>query len=323
MGFGGFSLDSQANRDLYPGPSKAIIRFMADVSNQRNGEIVQTLFGVLSEHPEGIAPRLAIEATEARMDLTHHELGEYPSSPGKPRFDKILRFATIGPVKAGWMTKSRTDGWQITTDGREALAAFTDPSEFTQESNRLYRVWKMDQPESDDLNDEVVEHVSAATLEEAREQAWSEIEAYLSVMPPYDFQELVAALLEAMGYHIGRIAPPGPDRGIDIVAFTDPIGVEGPRIKVQVKRQSGTAMSVTEIRSFVAVLGDHDAGIYVSSGGFTKDALREARALETRRLTLIDLEQLVDLWVAHYDSIGDAGRRLFALDTVHFLASDT
>jgi restriction system protein len=141
-------------------------------------------------------------------------------------------------------------------------------------------------------------------------------------MPPYDFQKLVAALLEAMGYHIGWIAPPGPDGGVDIVAFTDPIGVEGPRIKVQVKRQSGTAMSVSDIRSFVAVLGDQDAGIYVSSGGYTKEARREAQRLVNRRLTLIDLEQLVDLWTSHYENIGDAGKRLFALDTVHFLASD-
>jgi restriction system protein len=295
---------------------------MGNISKRRNGEMVQVLFDVLAEHPDGIPPRHAIGNTMARMEPTEFELGEYPSSPGKPRFHKILRFSTIGPVKAGWMTKSRTEGWQITDAGREARKEYADPQEFTRESDRLYRAWKKDQPDTDLVDEEVPENVPAATLEEAREQAWSEIEAYLRVMPPYDFQELVATLLEAMGYHIGWIAPPGPDRGIDIVAFTDPIGVEGPRIKVQVKRQSDTKMSVSDIRSFVAVLGDRDAGIYVSAGGFTRDALVEARMLETRRLTLIDLEQLVELWTVHYGSLGDSGKRLLPLNAVHFLASE-
>ena len=90
---------------------------MADVTKHRNGEIIQTVFGVLLENPDGIAPREVIEATAGRMELTDFELGEYESTPGAKRFDKILRFATIGPVKAGWMTKSRADGWMITPEG--------------------------------------------------------------------------------------------------------------------------------------------------------------------------------------------------------------
>ncbi len=37
-------------------------------------------------------------------------------------------------------------------------------------------------------------------------------------MNPYEFQDLVAALLKAMGYHVNYVSPPGPDRGLDIVA---------------------------------------------------------------------------------------------------------
>ena len=43
-------------------------------------------------------------------------------------------------------------------------------------------------------------------------------------MPPYQFQDLVAALLRAMGYHVAWVAPPGKDGGTDIVAYTDPLG---------------------------------------------------------------------------------------------------
>jgi restriction system protein len=50
-------------------------------------------------------------------------------------------------------------------------------------------------------------------LEEAREDSWSEITAYLAAMNPYDLQHLVAALLKAMGYYVIWEAPPGTGPG--------------------------------------------------------------------------------------------------------------
>ena len=80
-------------------------------------------------------------------------------------------------------------------------------------------------------------------------------------------------------------------------------------------------MNVSDIRAFIAVLGEKDAGIYVSSSGFTKDSYQEARMLETRRLTLIDLEKLVELWTEHYDSLSDADRGRLRLEPVYYLAN--
>ena len=138
-------------------------------------------------------------------------------------------------------------------------------------------------------------------------------------MPPYEFQELVAALLRAMGYHVGWVAPPGPDQGTDIIATTDPLGATGPRIKVQVKRHQ-SKVAVDGIRSFMAVLGPSDIGLFVCTGGFTADAQREARTQETRRITLIDLQQLVELWVEHYAKLEEEERQRLPLRRVYFLA---
>lgn len=54
-------------------------------------------------------------------------------------------------------------------------------------SARLYRKWKQQQPdlEGPELDEDSAE--AAATLEEAEESAWSEIENYLTRMNPYDF----------------------------------------------------------------------------------------------------------------------------------------
>jgi len=139
-------------------------------------------------------------------------------------------------------------------------------------------------------------------------------------MNPYDLQNLVAALLKAMGYHVSWVSPPGPDKGIDILAHTDPLGTTNPRIKVQVKRHEN-AVAVDGLRSFMALLGDQDVGIFVSTGGFTPAAEQEARTQEKRKITLLDLEKLFDLWVLHYSKLTETDKRLLPLKPVHYIAA--
>ena len=139
-------------------------------------------------------------------------------------------------------------------------------------------------------------------------------------MPPYEFQDLVAALLTAMDYHVSWVAPPGKDRGLDIVAYTDPLGAEGPRIKIQVRRRNDSKTTSDDLRSFLAVLSSQDVGIFVSTSGFTSDAIVEARHQEIRRITLIDLETFFDLWVQHYENLTEQDRQRLPLRPVYFLS---
>jgi restriction system protein len=132
------------------------------------------------------------------------------------------------------------------------------------------------------------------------------------------FRSSVAALLRGMGYHVSYTAPPGPDRGIDIVAHADPLGLQAPRIKVQVKRRADK-ITVEEIRSFLATLGESDAGIFVSTGGFTSEAEREARGQERRKIMLVDARRLLDLWIEYYHQISDEQRRLMPLKPIYHL----
>lgn len=55
-------------------------------------------------------------------------------------------------------------------------------------------------------------------------------------------------------------------------------------------------------------------------GGFTSEAGREARSQETRRLTLLGMEHLVDLWVEHYARLDEEDRQRLPLRRVYFLA---
>jgi restriction system protein len=206
----------------------------------------------------------------------------------------------------------------VTGEGENAYTRFEDPEKFMRESHRLYKQWAESRPEGDsEVPEDRAE--STSTIEEAEEAAWSEISQHLKSMNPYDFQNLVAALLRAMGYSVSWVAPPGPDKGIDILAHTDPLGTSVPRIKVQVKRREDK-VNVEGLRSFMALLGDQDVGIFVSTGGFTSDAESEARTQEKRKVTLLDLEKLFDLWVQHYEKVAESDKRLLPLKPVYYLA---
>jgi restriction system protein len=193
----------------------------------------------------------------------------------------------------------------VTDEGKSAYATHPEPADFMRSEELL-----------DDDDEEIA---ATSTLEEAEEAAWADISNHLRGLSPYEFQDLVAALVEAMGYHVAWVAPPGPDRGIDIIAGLDPLGIKDPRIKVQVKHRPDTKTPPDQLRSFMAVLSDKDVGIFVASGGFTREAESEARTQESRRITLIDLQRLVELWIEHYERISDTQRQLLPLRPIHYL----
>lgn len=295
---------------------------MAKITKKRLGQLIQELFRILEAHPDGIQATHALTELEKRVELTEHESGNYET--GGRRFEKIVRFATVAPVKAGWMVKNK-GVWTLTPEGSAALQALPDPEKFNREAVRLYYKWRKAQPDAvatgEDV-DEAAEGSATITLEQAEEMAWTEIEAHLSTMPPYEFQELVGSLLQAMGYHVSWVAPPGKDGGIDIIAYNDPLGTKPPRIKVQVKRNANSPrIDVMGLRSFMAVLGEGDVGLFVALSGFTKDADHEARQSH-RRISLIDSRRLLELWTGNYSQLDDTARSRLPLKPVWFLAGD-
>jgi len=294
---------------------------VAEITRKRSGELLVGVMKLLSAQPEGMPAKEVLAKLKDVVQPTAFEAADYPNKPGVKRFDKIVRFTSINFVKAGWLVKTKGQ-WSITDQGIAAYKQYQhDPEALMREAVKRYRLWRRDQPEpADQGKGSSVELAEAvATLEEAEESAFAEIKDYVDKMAPYDFQDLVAALVSAMGYHVRWIAPPGPDQGIDIIAGLDQLGLSDPRVKVQVKHRTSVA-SVSDVREFLAVLGQRDVGIFVSSGGFTKDAEELVRTHETRRLTLVDLEELLNLWTSNYSKIEETSRRLLPLTAVYYLS---
>ena len=298
---------------------------MPKITNHRLGELVQQLFRILHKYPDGLKARDALQELANSVTLTEYERGSYESGR---RFEKIVRFATVDTARAGWMVKD-AGIWTITEEGISALKIFPEPLIFHREAARLYRQWhkthKGNKPSADlielegevEIEDESEKNVSVF-YEEAKEQAQISIDGYLHGMNAYDFQKLIAELLQAMGYHVTWVAPPGKDGGVDIIAYTDPLGTQGPRIKVQVKQQQ-KSVSEPELKSFMANIGQQDSGIYVCTGGFTKDAATFARSQESKRIMLIDTDKLVELWIEFIPKLSDQAWQRLPLTPIYFL----
>lgn len=129
-----------------------------------------------------------------------------------------------------------------------------------------------------------------------------------------DLQELVAGILRAMNYKT-QVSPKGSDLGRDILASPDGFGFEQPRIVVEVKHRKG-AMGSQEVRSFLGGRHKDDRGLYVSTGGFTKDARYEADRSSVP-LTLWTLEELTKALVDNYDQTDSKTRALVSLRTFY------
>jgi len=140
----------------------------------------------------------------------------------------------------------------------------------------------------------------AWTYDAIQGQVAERIADHLDSFSGYEFQSLVAGVLEAMGYHATSSAP-GRDGGVDIVAYKDPLGVEAPRIQVQVKHRTGTAGG-PDVRQLIGLLRGQDRGLFVSTGGFTKDAQQEA-ARSDKPISLVNWDRFVELLLEHYDRL--------------------
>lgn len=280
---------------------------MTEVTLGRIGELLRSTFELLWNKPEGLPARDLLALLPEITPLTEYER-TYSPSTNAPRYERIVRLATIPLVKAGWLVKSDKARWYITEEGRQACRRYVNAQELYREALRLFDESRQNVP------------ILIVTVEEAEEKAWEQIQKYIQDMRPFEVQELVGSLLRAMGYYVAWIAPPEKDRGqIDIVARVDPIGIKGPRIFVQVKHK-GQPLTLEGLKSFSPVLGDSDHGLLVSTGGFTSDVKAEILKNVHQRISTLDLEGFFDLWVKYYNELSQEARNRLPLKAIHFLS---
>lgn len=265
-----------------------------------------------------------VKKIEESLELNEWEKGSYEKT-GYTRWISIMRFYSIDCGKAGFLRRSKGI-WSITKDGEEAMKL--GPVGFLKKATSEYRKWHAEHKvkETEEISAEPTdtenEQIQRATLEELEDQALTGLRNYLISKNPYEFQDMVAALLKAMGYYIPFISPKGRDGGIDIVAYQDPLGAKTPRIKVQVKHRPDAKATLNEIHSLTGLLNkEGDIGLFVTSGSFTTESERFARDSHIH-VKLIDFENFILLWQEFYDKLSDEEKNWLPLHPIYFLGSN-
>ena len=160
---------------------------------------------------------------------------------------------------------------------------------------------------------------NAYTLAEYEEKSEQFIEDQIARLDPYQMQDLIAGILRAMGYRT-RVADPGPDRGVDIFASPDGLGLAEPRIFAEVKHRAGTT-GAPALRAFMGGRQPGDRCLYVSTGGFTREARYEAER-SSIPLTLLAMPELRTLLLDYYEQLDLETRRLVPLRRIYWPTGD-
>jgi len=238
------------------------------------------------------------------------------------RWTNSFQFYSIDYQKAGFIVK-KNGNWYLTPEGEAALKK--TPEAVMNIANDAYHEWrrlnpKEEKPETEP-DDETAEKDNGMNLDLLESDAREGIRQFIVSKSPYEFQDMVAALLRAMGYHTPFIAPKGKDGGIDIIAYVDPLGAQTPRIKVQVKHKPETAIGASDIRALLGVLRTGDIALFVTSGTFSPDA-RNTSTSSREFIRLIDGNDFIDMWQEYYDKMSDDDKNLLPLKRIAFLGNN-
>jgi restriction system protein len=111
----------------------------------------------------------------------------------------------------------------------------------------------------------------------------------------HELSELVEALLTAEGFKC-RNSPPGADGGVDVLAGMGPLGMDSPKLVVQVKSQTG-AVSDTVLQQLNGAIHrfQADQALLVTFGGVTGPARNylETQYFNIRVWTIDDIIQSI------------------------------
>lgn len=134
------------------------------------------------------------------------------------------------------------------------------------------------------------------TIEENSEELeWhQQLHKMLLTLEPAAFERLVQRLLRESGFIQVQVTGKSGDGGIDGVGIARINGFLSFHVLFQCKRYQGS-VTAGQIRDFRgAMQGRTDKGLFVTTGTFTRDAIKEATRDGAPPIDLIDGEQLVE-----------------------------
>ncbi len=256
---------------------------MADVDVPTSVELMNPLIQALKELGEsGTIEEInnkTIEVANLSDDQTEM-LHKPEKGGGQTEIEYRLGWTRTYLKKYGILENSSRGVWALTPKGRSV--ARVDPRKvrrFVQQQSRKAR--------------EKSEETELTELE--GETSWrDELLETLLEMEPSAFERLVQRLLRESGFIKVEVTGRSGDGGVDGKGVMRLGGLLSFRVIFQCKRYRGS-VSVSHVRDFRgAMVGRADKGLLITTGNFTREAMREAVRDGAPAIDLIDGDLLMD-----------------------------
>lgn len=251
-----------------------------------------------------------IEHLAKQFALTEGDRREMLPSGIQPKFDNRVRWAITYLSKAGLLQRTGRARFQITDEGRRALAdnpgridikylkRYPSVVEFMKASDSGDKA----KPELVEVPTQTPEEVLEASYQQLRENLGKELLERVKACPPKFFERLVVELLVAMGYggsrqDAGQAVGQSGDGGVDGIIKQDKLGLDV--VYVQAKKWEGT-VGRPVVQSFSGSLDGQRAkrGVLITTSQFSPEAKDYVSKID-KKIVLIDGEQLAQLMIEH------------------------
>ena len=222
--------------------------------------------------------------SDAQLEVIHD-----PERSSQTEVEYRLHWTRTYLKKYGLLENSSRGVWALTPKGKEIDKI--DPKA-VQQFVRAQRQKTKAPPKKDEIE------------EAEQELTWKEdVLNNLLKMEPSSFERLVQRLLRESGFTQVEVTGRSGDGGIDGKGIMRLGGLLSFHVIFQCKRYTGS-VSANQLRDFRgAMVGRADKGLMVTTGNFTKDAIREATRDGAPAIDLLQFAVACDL----YDSRLEAG----------------
>lgn len=207
-----------------------------------------------------------------------------PEKGSQTQLEYRLAWARTYLKKYGIIDNSERGVWAIVPDKREIRTV--NPQEVVKTVREMTRKEREERKTSGQTDDQLPEE----------EETWrSQLHHVLTKeLSPDAFERLTKRLLRESGFVQVEVTGRAGDGGIDGKGIIRIGGLLSFHVLFQCKRYQGS-VSAGAIRDFRgALIGRADKGLFVTTGTFTQDAMREATRDGATPIDLMDGDQLAD-----------------------------
>jgi restriction system protein len=213
--------------------------------------------------------------SDEQLEVLHN-----PEKGGQTEVEYRLAWTRTYLKKYGVLENSSRGVWALTPKGRQL-------DRVNPRTVKRYVRDQMRKSRTVSVEDELEEP--------EKETTWrDELLDTLLEMEPSAFERLVQRLLRESGFIQVEVTGRSGDGGIDGKGIMRLGGLLSFHVIYQCKRYRGS-VTVSQVRDFRgAMVGRADKGLLITTGNFTKDAMREATRDGAPAIDLIDGDQLID-----------------------------